>query len=406
MRPGYLFIIAGSLLGHAAQSKELNYADSIHALAYGNVAASSVDSRGDVWLNITGFAVNELPYIQEAVGITSLDNARELQVIAGLTGPLAGPDDRLIELYASTSSSPSLVKAFRALPDQYAKSQVKVGLSTVAATEPSATAVAKREVNIDRNRVGNYIFSHFYNAAIATTKLVVLALYYRIFVTFTFGIVVLTTAAFVILWLVTMEIVLGLPCRPIAQFWDPKVLGQCFDLVAFTNITNITNLISDIWIFVLHLPNVLRLHMPCNRKIALGLLFAIGLATCGISAGRLSVVVVQGSCDFTCAGVRLGILSAWEPLGGIFCASLPIIYRPVVTTFSEPQRLCFWTAVSHAQPRFAGAMPPTVAPLCNRNSPKMSYHLEFADNTTCEELSVPADESQYHPRGRVLRAAG
>ncbi|KAH2124740.1 hypothetical protein KXV35_008372, partial [Aspergillus fumigatus] len=66
MRPGYLFIIAASLLGHAAQSKELNYADSIHALAYGNVAASSVDSRGDVWLNLTGFAVNELPYIQEA----------------------------------------------------------------------------------------------------------------------------------------------------------------------------------------------------------------------------------------------------------------------------------------------------------------------------------------------------
>lgn len=73
--------------------------------------------------------------------------------------------------------------------------------------------------------------------------------------------------------------------------------------------------------------------------------------TCGISAGRLSVVVVQGSCDFTCklashhlpttvrspndAGVdvRLGILSAWEPPGGIFCASLPIIYRLVVTTF-------------------------------------------------------------------------
>jgi hypothetical protein len=84
MRPSYLFIIAGSLLGHAAQSKELNYADSIHALIYSNITASSVDSRGDVWLNITGFAVNKLLYIQEAVGITSLDNARELQVIAGL----------------------------------------------------------------------------------------------------------------------------------------------------------------------------------------------------------------------------------------------------------------------------------------------------------------------------------
>ncbi|KAF4239480.1 hypothetical protein CNMCM8980_001668 [Aspergillus fumigatiaffinis] len=199
MRPSYLFVIAGALLGNAAQSKELSYADSIHALAYGNVAASPVDSRGDVWLNITGFAVNELPYMQEAVGITSLDNARELQVIAGLVKTAAsqqhwgdvvflynvfsmnahpefasiaspqmqaglldavrdrnsnsGPDDRLIELYASTSSSSSLAEAFRALPDQYAKRQVTVGPSTVPATEPSASAVAKREANIDRNRI-------------------------------------------------------------------------------------------------------------------------------------------------------------------------------------------------------------------------------------------------------------
>jgi hypothetical protein len=53
----------------------------------------------------------------------------------------------------------------------------------------------------------------------------VLALYYRIFVTLKFRIVVLTTAVFVILWLMTMEILLGLQCRPISRFWDPDVPG-------------------------------------------------------------------------------------------------------------------------------------------------------------------------------------
>ncbi|PKX99671.1 putative integral membrane protein PTH11-like [Aspergillus novofumigatus IBT 16806] len=90
--------------------------------------------------------------------------------------------------------------------------------------------------------------------------------------------------------------------------------------------------------------------MSCNRKIALSLLFSVGLALVlppsrvrvrahsFVLAGRVALVLV----DFPSwiagrpsndagAGVPLGILSAWEPLGGIFCANLPIIYRPVVT---------------------------------------------------------------------------
>ncbi|BDD59372.1 hypothetical protein MAP00_004581 [Monascus purpureus] len=71
------------LLGQTAYSQQLSYNDSIQALAYGNIA-TSVESSGNVWLNITGFAENELPHIQVDMGIHSLDNARELQVIANL----------------------------------------------------------------------------------------------------------------------------------------------------------------------------------------------------------------------------------------------------------------------------------------------------------------------------------
>jgi sterol desaturase/sphingolipid hydroxylase (fatty acid hydroxylase superfamily) len=106
----------------------------------------------------------------------------------------------------------------------------------------------------------------------------VLALYYRIFVTLKFRIVVLTTAVFVILWLMTMEILLGLQCRPISRFWDPDVPGKCLNLVEFTYFTNVTNLVTDIWIFSLPLPVIFKLQMSRNRKIALSFLFSIGLA--------------------------------------------------------------------------------------------------------------------------------
>lgn len=84
MRNFSICLLAGMLLGRTAHSQQLSYKDSIQALAYGNIATSSVESSGDVWLNLTGFAETELPHIQTVVGIHSLDNARELQVIANL----------------------------------------------------------------------------------------------------------------------------------------------------------------------------------------------------------------------------------------------------------------------------------------------------------------------------------
>ncbi|KAG2003855.1 hypothetical protein GB937_009348 [Aspergillus fischeri] len=38
------------------------------------------------------------------------------------------------------------------------------------------------------------------------------------------------------------------------------------------------------------------------------------------------------------------------------------------------------------------------APLCNRNRPEMEYYLKVSDKAARKELSVAADESQYHPK--------
>ncbi|KAF5861516.1 hypothetical protein ETB97_012842 [Aspergillus alliaceus] len=88
MRTFILLHVAGALLGRAAQNQELNYEESVPALPYGNNAVS-VESHGNVWLNIPNFAVHELPHIQKSVGISSLDNARKVQVIARLTQAVA-----------------------------------------------------------------------------------------------------------------------------------------------------------------------------------------------------------------------------------------------------------------------------------------------------------------------------
>jgi hypothetical protein len=197
LSPGWM------LLGQTAQSQQLSYHDSIQALSYGNIATSSTEFSGEVWLNITGFAETEIPHIQTDMGVYSLDNARELQVIANLaqsaaskarwgdlvflynifsmnghpeyasvsstqmqTGLLkavrgkgatdSGPDERLIELYPNTSSAPDLEAAYRALPAQYTvQKQSQAMTSSLVAAEPGSTSDAtdKRAADWDRNQI-------------------------------------------------------------------------------------------------------------------------------------------------------------------------------------------------------------------------------------------------------------
>ncbi|EKV12721.1 hypothetical protein Pdw03_1561 [Penicillium digitatum] len=151
--------LAIAALATTAQCQQLSYEDSVTALAYGNVATAS-SSEGTVWLNVTGFAVDQLPHIQNDLGIHSLDNLEMLTTLAGLAQNAASKgqwgdivylysafamngysdylnvstvemqeslldaitdqdsgkvDVDLAELYASTSSSKFLVEAFQGL---------------------------------------------------------------------------------------------------------------------------------------------------------------------------------------------------------------------------------------------------------------------------------------------------
>lgn len=152
--------LALSAIGRLAVAMDtLDYSGSIHALSYGNVETQG-DATGTVWLNVSKFAADKLPNIQNDVGLYTLDNALALKSIAGLAAVAAqqqkwgdivylynafsmnghvdyttanstemrhglliavlkadksGVDPNLINLYIKTSSSPYLVEAFNSL---------------------------------------------------------------------------------------------------------------------------------------------------------------------------------------------------------------------------------------------------------------------------------------------------
>ncbi|KAJ5903625.1 hypothetical protein N7504_006008 [Penicillium tannophilum] len=154
---------------------------------------------------------------------------------------------------------------------------IAVGLCISGLVYGPPYGFGRHEAALSPNDIGDYVFSHFYDWAIASTKLAILSLYYRIFSTVVFRRFVIGTAIFIVLWLAAMEIALGLQCLPVQRAWDASVKGTCVDLVAFSYFTNITNLVTDIWVFLLPLPIIFRLHVTRQRKFELAGVFAIGL---------------------------------------------------------------------------------------------------------------------------------
>ncbi|KAF2268887.1 hypothetical protein CC78DRAFT_330672 [Lojkania enalia] len=176
-------------------------------------------------------------------------------------------------------------------------------------------------------RQGDYVFSHFYDIALVSVKLGILAFYYRVFVLPLFRKIVLATAAFVISWGIGITVTLAVVCHPIEAFWDATVTGKCLDLATFTYFTNISNLVTDVWIFLMPVPVIWHLQLQTKKKLLLCFIFSIGLATCIVSALRLRVVLGHVDPDFTWSTVPLGAYSVFEPLGGILCTNLPIIWH-------------------------------------------------------------------------------
>lgn len=66
-------------------------------------------------------------------------------------------------------------------------------------------------------------------------------------------------------------------CTPIAFFWDKSIKGGfCINGVAFYFSTAGLSTFSDLWILVMPMPMVWRLHLPLRQRIVLVVLFALG----------------------------------------------------------------------------------------------------------------------------------
>lgn len=106
-----------------------------------------------------------------------------------------------------------------------------------------------------------------------------------------FKISVWSTAVFISGYTIGIFFAVMFACHPIAMNWDVTITeGKCINRPGLYIATAITNIISDVILFILPLPMVLQLQMPFKQKVGLMGILTIGSLTVVTSIVRVSLL--------------------------------------------------------------------------------------------------------------------
>jgi hypothetical protein len=99
--------------------------------------------------------------------------------------------------------------------------------------------------------------------------------YRRIFQTQTMQRVCFWAIIAVIIWAAIQVTLLGISCLPIA-FIVPITAGWCLDTLPVWYFSSAMSLATDILIFCIPLPSVIKLQLPVRQKVMIVLIFCLG----------------------------------------------------------------------------------------------------------------------------------
>ncbi|KAJ5383628.1 hypothetical protein N7517_001539 [Penicillium concentricum] len=177
-----------------------------------------------------------------------------------------------------------------------------------------------------------YFFQIFYVLGPPSVKLALLFLYRRIFEHSSFLRLVNGMIVLISIWAIVMVFLAIFNCNPISAFWTTE--GTCLDFKQFAVAYAIVNIITDFAVWLMPIPKVWKIQLPKPQKIALSLIFALGLFDCAAAMARLLLsMLVLGEYDSTWHYAKGYMWSIIELSTGIVCTCLPTMRVLLKTAF-------------------------------------------------------------------------
>ncbi|RDW79980.1 hypothetical protein BP6252_04618 [Coleophoma cylindrospora] len=199
----------------------------------------------------------------------------------------------------------------------------------------------------------SYIVQVIYFALIPAIKISILLFLLRIFITYHMRIMIQATILFNLLVGVTYVILNIFQCRPISFFWtswDGEHQGTCIDVVALVNSYAIISIVVDVWMLILPIIQVYKLNLQRRTKLAVGVMFSVGIIFTAISVIRLVTLFQLGYANTTNPTWDYFLSGFWSQIEltvGIVCACLPSI------------RMLFVSVLTRSTPNLEKTIQPT-----------------------------------------------
>ncbi|OAL06061.1 hypothetical protein IQ06DRAFT_75060 [Phaeosphaeriaceae sp. SRC1lsM3a] len=138
--------------------------------------------------------------------------------------------------------------------------------------------------------------------------------------------------AYTLAILISFPFIAVFQCIPVKAYWEIRIeTGNCMDEGVATLVCGIINCVADFATTVTPLPLVWGLRMPVRQRLAVGILFGLGLIVTGAGIARTWYIYrsLFDEYDQTWYAYPLWIAAAVEIDLGVICASAPVL-RPLL----------------------------------------------------------------------------
>ncbi|KAF1971238.1 hypothetical protein BU23DRAFT_471186 [Bimuria novae-zelandiae CBS 107.79] len=184
-----------------------------------------------------------------------------------------------------------------------------------------------------------YLTVVFYTLTNGMNKFAFLMLYYRIFPIPGFRRLCIIMMCVSGVWTVAFLFVAVFQCMPVARVYDRTIPGTCINFAWHRWTNAISNLITDLIIFFLPLPLILKLNMSLGNRIGLIILFSIGFFICIITALRMATLPQTLKLrEPTWESAPTNLWSFIEAAVGVICACLISLRRTISRAWPQKWR--------------------------------------------------------------------
>ncbi|VUC21633.1 unnamed protein product [Clonostachys rosea] len=144
---------------------------------------------------------------------------------------------------------------------------------------PDTVTETRREEILLNSRKIAFFCSLTYAFSIASSKLAILSLYWRLFKLSSIRIPIITLYTIAAVWLVIRTFMVIFRCSPVPAYWDDSIPGGHCNIKdsSFFFGTMLPHFLLDVIILVLPVVEVFRLRLRLAQKIAITALFLVGV---------------------------------------------------------------------------------------------------------------------------------